>query len=526
MGGGKHEAIAVSGDRTALLGTTKEVEAAGKNAAIKIDLRGKSVFPGFIDSHMHFVEFGLCSRMINLEKADSVEAVIARGKEYIEKNQIRDGWVLGYGWNENRFRTAVMPSKYDLDKISKDLPIMITRVCEHIVAVNSKALEITGADRNTAVRGGIFDKDADGELTGILRENALDWLSERQPERSVSEIKNAIVTAASEVLRSGITSVHTSDLHSCSFDVMYEAYMRLKEAGQLSVRINEQIYLPELSQLEAYLSKGFKPGHGDDFFRLGPMKLLTDGCLGARTAALREDYSDDAGNRGMLTYEQDELDTLVIKAHKSGMQLFIHAIGDEAVRSSLAALEKALEKYPKSRRHIINHFQTGAPDLFERAAKLGIMAAIQPAFVSSDWHMASERLGPARLKFSYAWKSMAEHGLRLLGSSDCPVESFNPFYGIYAAVTRKDPQGKPVDGLTPAEKLTVEQAVKLYTSCGAYGSFEEDRKGILAEGFLADMIVLSDDPFAVREDSLKDIEVLMTIVDGKIRYTTGFPEIR
>lgn len=521
MDGRKYEALAVSDNRITLLGTTEEINAAGKGASTIIDLEGKSVCPGFIDSHMHFVEFGLCSQMINLEEADSIADVIVKSKEYIAQNKIEEGWVLGYGWNENQFNIPKMPTRSDLDKVSRDLPIMITRVCEHIVVVNSKALEVAGVNQKTSVKGGIFDKDEAGELTGVLRENALDWLTDRLPGRSVDEIKAAITTAAYEMLRNGITSVHSSDLHSCSFDVMFEAYTQLKDQGCLPVRINEQLYLPDLPQLEAYLSKGYPPGYGDDFFRLGPMKLLTDGCLGARTAAMRSDYSDDKGNLGMGNYEQNELDALVLKAHREGLQLFLHAIGDGAIDASLSALEKALDAHPKDHRHMINHFQIGAPDLFLRAAKRGILAAIQPAFVSSDWNMAVSRLGAKRLQYSYAWKSMLEQGLRLLGSSDCPVESCNPFYSIYAAVTRKDLNGKPINGFLPAEKLTVQQAMELFTSNGAYGSFEEDRKGLLKEGYLADMIVLSEDPFEVAADSLKDIQVLMTIVDGKVRYMAG-----
>lgn len=525
MDGRVCEAVAVTGNRIELLGTTVEIEAASTEETVRIDLMGKSVFPGFIDSHMHFVEFGLCSRMVNLEEAKSVEDIVKSCRDHLRKNNQTEGWLLGYGWNENRFPSSVMPTKDDLDKVSRDLPIMITRVCEHIISVNSKALEITGATKNTAVKGGVFDKGANGDLNGVIRENALDWFVACLPERSVDEIKDAILTAAHEVLRHGVTSVQTSDLHSCSFDVMYEAYQQLNTAGLLPVRINEQLYLPDLSQLEDYLSRGFPPGCGDDFFRLGPVKLLTDGCLGVRTAALRRDYSDDPGNSGMYIYEQDELNALVMRSHIEGLQLFIHAIGDGAIDSSLKAVENTLKQYPTNHRHIINHFQIGSPDLFEKAARLGILATVQPAFVSSDWGIAESRLGPERLEHSYAWKSMAEHGIRLLGSSDCPVESCNPLYGIYAAVTRKDPEGNPSQGLTPSQKLTVEQAIRMYTTDGAYGSFEEGKKGILAEGYLADMIVLSDDPFMVAEDDLKDIQVLMTIVDGKIRYDKGILDV-
>lgn len=276
-----YEAIAVSGNRIALLGTTEEIEAAGTDDAVKIDLLGKSVFPGFIDSHMHFIEFGLCFRMVNLEEANSVEDVIERCRNHIRKNKQTDGWILGYGWNENRFRTHVMPTKHDLDKITTDLPILLTRVCEHIASVNSKALEMTGADKKTIVKGGFFDRGDDGDLNGVIRENAMDWLTARLPARSIGEIKNAISAAAREVLRYGVTSVHTSDLHSCNFEVMYESYKQLKSEGLLPVRINEQLYLPDLKQLEDYLSRGFPPGDGDDFFRLGPVKLLVDGCWAA-----------------------------------------------------------------------------------------------------------------------------------------------------------------------------------------------------------------------------------------------------
>lgn len=519
MDGSVHEAAAISGNLIARLGTTAEITAHRTGAGISIDLQGKSVFPGFIDSHMHFVEYGLCSRMINLEEADSIESLIEKGRDFICGNKEKEGWVLGYGWNENRFPAPVMPTRHDLDKISKELPIMITRVCEHIICVNSKALELTGTCKATSVKGGVFDLDEDGELSGIIRENALDWFMEKLPARTKDEIKEAICTASEEALRYGITSVHTSDLHSCSFDVMIDAYGELKEEGRLPLRVCEQLYLPDLRQLEAYLAKGFQPRQGDDFFRLGPLKLLTDGCLGVRTAALRRDYSDDPANRGMDIYEQEEFNALVLRAHEAGMQLFIHAIGDAAIENSLNAIESALKKYPAAHRHIVNHFQIGAPDLFEKAASLGVLAAIQPGFVSSDWRMAEGKVGTERLKYSYAWKSLSDYGILLLGSSDCPMESLNPFHGIYAAVTRKDLEGNPPNGLTPPEKLDVRQAIQMYTANGAYGAFEEGRKGVLAEGCLADLVVLSEDPFEVPEDELKNIDVLMTIVDGVIKYS-------
>ena len=422
---------------------------------------------------------------------------------------------------KNNFDLPVMPTKADLDKVSTEHPIMITRVCEHIAVVNSKALEVTGANPETTVKGGSFDKDSNGELTGVIRENTLDWFVNRLPKREVEEIKTAILTGSEQAVRAGLTSLQPSDLHSCSFDVMIEAYRQLKQEEKLPVRINEQLYLPDMGQLEQFLSHGYAPGQGDDLFRLGPLKLLTDGCLGARTAALRDDYSDDAGNRGMYNYEQEELDALVLKAQEAGMQVFLHAIGDGAIDACLSAIEKALKKCPSNHRHVINHFQIAGTDLFERAAKLGVIADIQPAFVSSDWNMAGGKVGAERLESSYAWKTMADSGIRLMGSSDCPVEQCNPFYGIYAAVNRKDLDGNPTGGFLPEQKLTVEQAMALFTTGGAYGSFEEDRKGILAEGYLADMAVLSADPFTIEPEALKNIEVLMTVMDGKIRYTSS-----
>lgn len=522
LDGRQYEAIAVSGNQIAMLGTTKEVEAAGERAEIKIDLKGKCVLPGFNDSHLHLVEFGLSAEMLNLEAASSIDEIINDGKNYIcNKEKQKGDWVLGYGWNEKNFRIPAMPSKEDLDKISTEHPIMITRVCEHIAVVNTKALEVTGADRDTKIKGGSFDKDQNGELTGVIRENTLDWFTDRLPKREVEEIKTAILTAASQVVQFGLTSLQTSDLHSCTFDVMYDAYTQLKEEGRLPVRIYEQLYLPEMDILTQFLERGFDPGQGDDFFRLGPMKLLTDGCLGARTAALREDYSDESGNRGMFTYEQEELDALVLKAHQSGMQVFLHAIGDGAIEACLKSMERALEKYPRAHRHVINHFQIAGTDLFEKASKLGVIADIQPAFICSDWDIAEDKVGPERLKASYAWKSMLESGMRLMGSSDCPVEHCNPFNAIYAAVTRKDLEGKLDKAFMPEQVLTVKQAINLLTINSAYGSFDEKKKGVLAEGYLADMVVVSEDPFTVEKDKLKDIKVLMTIMDGKIRYDSA-----
>jgi len=469
MDGRSFDAVAVSKDRIVKLGSNAEIKTMGGPSTLKIDLKGKSVFPGFNDSHLHLQVQGANRNSADLRTAASIKDIIEMTRRYMIRTDKKSGdWIYGWGWDQNNFMEETFPTRDDLDKISSENPIVLIRTCHHIGAMNSAAIKIVGASNDTFIPGGVLDRDRNGNINGVFRENAIGWVYDRIPGPSVEQIKNDLHAGIEEALSFGVTSLQTSDLHGgIRFDDMIEAYSDLREEGKLKARINAQLYLPDRRLLTEFIKKRFRPFEGDHLFRLGPVKLLLD---------------------GHLSYSQEELNGLVSIAHEHGLQLFLHAIGDAAIQAGIDAIEKAVTESPREHRHRINHVQLTNPGLIGRMAALGIMADIQPVFVSSDWSMA---------------------------------ESLNPMYGVYAAVTRKGRDGLPKNGWMPEERLSVYEALELYTKGGAYATFEEKEKGTLSEGKLADMVILSEDPFEVEPESIKDIEVLTTILGGEIVFCHG-----
>lgn len=517
------EAVAVKDNKIIKVGTTEEILALkGDNSQI-IDLEGKTLVPGFNDSHMHLVNYGYSQTQADLIGVESIEEINRRVSQYIKDKKIEEGtWVRGAGWNQDYFLgDKVFPTKYDLDKISLDHPIVVTRTCGHVAVVNSKALEVLGIKKGIAqVEGGHFDLDENGEPIGIFRENALAIVYNAIPNPGINEIKEMITTAIERMNKCGITSVGTDDfgaLPGKDYNKIIEAYLELKNEGLLNIRVYQQYLIPEIDNLKGFLSKGYKTGWGDENFKIGPLKLLLDGSLGARTAALNEPYTDDLSTSGILTVTQEELDEIVDFAHNNGNQIAIHGIGDKAMYIALESIEKTLNKNPKKdHRHGIVHAQITDEYLLNKFRDLEAIAYIQPIFLDYDWKMVKSRIGEEREKTSYNWKTMVDMGTHIACGSDSPVDSFNVMYGIYEAVTRKDLKGNPEGGWLPEQGLTVEEALYGYTMGGAYASFEEDVKGSIEEGKLADMVVLSDNIFEIDSHKIKDVNVEMTIFNGRI----------
>lgn len=517
------EAVAVKDNKIFKVGTTEEILALrGDNSQI-IDLEGKALVPGFNDSHMHLVNYGYSQTQADLIGVESVEEINRRVSQYIKDKKVEKGtWVRGAGWNQDYFiGDKVFPTKYDLDKISLDHPIVVTRTCGHVAVVNSKALEVLGIKKGTAqVEGGHFDLDENGEPTGIFRENALAIVYNAIPNPGINEIKEMITNAIEQLNKCGITSVGTDDfgaLPGKDYNKIIEAYLELKNEGLLNIRVYQQYLIPEIDNLKGFLNKGYKTGWGDENFKIGPLKLLLDGSLGARTAVLNEPYTDNPSTSGILTATQEELDEIVDFAHNNGNQIAIHGIGDKAMYMAFESIEKTLNKNPKKdHRHGIVHAQITDEYLLNKFKDLEAIAYIQPIFLDYDWKMVKSRIGEEREKTSYNWKTMVDMGTHIACGSDSPVDSFNVMYGIYEAVTRKDLKGNPEGGWLPEQGLTVEEALYGYTMGGAYASFEEDIKGSIEEGKLADMVVLSDNIFEIDPHKIKDVNVEMTIFNGKI----------
>lgn len=517
------EAMFVKDGKFHKLGTDKEISEYLHEADEVIDLDGRAVYPGFIDSHMHLSTLGANLQECNLVGVKSKEELISRVKEYIYENKVQPGaWVIGKGWNEDYFDVKELPSRYDLDKVSTQHKICLTRGCYHMCVVNSLALDSIGINKdNNRIENGVFDLDENGVPTGICRENAMKYVYAHFPAITKDTIKKYIETASKYLLSKGITSAQTDDfmLPGAKWQDIIEAYNELYAEGRLNIRIYEQCLLPTKEQLDEFINKGYKTGKGDEYFKIGPLKILADGNLGTRTAYMSEPYSDDPTTTGIPQYTQEKLDELISFAIKSGMQIAAHSIGDKSTHMIIESIEKLPQALKdKDLRCNIIHFQVSDEVLIDKFKKLGIVANVQPIFLNYDIHMAESRLGHERILRSYNWKTLLNNGIRVALGSDSPVEMPDTVHGIYSAVTRKDLTGYPEGGWYPDEKLTVEEAIRGFTIDAAYASFEENIKGTIEEGKLADMAVLSDDLYQIDPDKIKDVEVLMTFVNGELVY--------
>ncbi|MSU00218.1 amidohydrolase [Tissierella pigra] len=519
------EAMAVEDHIIRAVGSTEEMLKLKKDNTIIYDLEGKTLLPGFNDSHMHLVNYGYSLTQVNLIGISSIEELNKRVSYFIDENKIEEGrWIRGRGWNQDYFTGEKrFPSRYDLDKISATNPIVVTRACGHVVVVNSKALEVLNIGKETEqIEGGQFDLDENGEPTGVFRENAVGLVYDNLPTPTIEEIKDMMRNAIRDMNKAGITSVGTDDFEALpdrNYENILKAYKELKEENKLNIRIYEQCLLSNIDKLQGFIDKGYRTSMGDNLFKIGPLKLLIDGSLGARTAALMKPYSDDPNTVGITTATDKELYNLVDLAHRNNIQVAIHGIGDKAMYMAFSAIEKSLKNSPKeNHRHGIVHCQITDEYLLDKFKELNAIAYIQPIFLDYDWKIVRDRVGEAREKTSYNWKTMVNKGVAITCGSDSPVETFDVMKGIYEAVTRKDLDGNPKDGWLPEQKLTVDEAVYGYTMGGAYASFEEDIKGSLEVDKLADMVLLSEDIFNIDEEDIKNVDIHMTILGGKIVY--------
>lgn len=506
-----YEAIGIKNNIIDFLGTNEEGKSIEKDYDQVIDLNNKLVIPGFNDSHMHLLNYGYTLEKMDLTKYTSIEDMINGAKAFLE-DKPSEFWLLGRGWNQDKFKEHRFVTREDLDKISEEVPIIFTRTCGHIAVCNSMALTYLNLKELRE------NPNVNLEL-GIFKEAASNILYAAIPSPTVAEIKKMITNTCKELLSYGITSVQSDDFDAMpdkNYENIIKAYKELLDEGKLKVRIYEQCLFPNMKIFQEFIDKGYKTGEGNNFFKIGPLKLLLDGALGGRTALLREPYSDDSSTCGIGVYTQEELDKYVKLAQDNNFQIAAHAIGDKAMDLYLNSLEKLgqhLEKY----RHGIVHCQITTMDILERMKRLGVMAYIQPIFLDYDMHIVKERVGE-RAKESYIFKTMRNLGIKVSGGSDAPVVHFNPFENIYSAVCRKDLQGYPEGGYMPEEKMSVKDALKMFTIDSAYCSFEENIKGTLEIGKLADLVVLSEDIFNVKEDKIKDIEAILTMVNGEIVY--------
>lgn len=504
------EAVAIEGNRILAVGKDGDLKNLAKDRGWEVvDLGGRAVLPGLIDSHIHFLGYATGLTEVSLEGVESLEQaleIIAAKVKDTEAGQ----WITGRGWDQNRW--GGFPTKQHLDSVAALNPVALRRKDGHLLWVNSLALAAMGIDRNTPdPPGGEITRDEQGEPTGILKENATHLLEGTIPEDK-PEIRERALRRATEIAQSrGLTGIQDMEGGEAFSD-----FQHLLQQGELGLRV--YMCLPSRS-LEDAVEVGVRTGFGNEYLRLGHLKIFADGTLGSQTADMLEPFAGQPNNRGIEVTSQPELERLVEKATQNGMACAIHAIGDRAVRRALDAIAKA-NAWQQGLRPRIEHVQLIHPQDIPRFAELGVIASMQPIHASSDMLIADKYWG-SRAGWSYAWKTLLQAGVRLAFGSDSPVEDLNPLVGIHAAVTRQQADGTPSGGWYPEQQLSVEQAVYGYTMGAAYASGEENIKGSLTPGKLADLVVLSQDIFQIPPADILNTRVTMTIFDGRVVYTAA-----
>jgi predicted amidohydrolase YtcJ len=466
-----------------------------------IDLKGKTVLPGFTDSHIHLLNYGMMLRNVKLYDARSIEDVRKAVSKGVGKSPT--DWILGRGWDQEKLREHRYLEKTDLDDTVPN-PVFLRRVCGHIAIANSAALKIAGINSETKdpEAGEIVRDSLSGEPTGLLKENAI-GLVERKILHDDKTVEAALVTASHKLLRMGLTSLHCIINNAQELRVL----RRLSDEG----KVKQSIYaIIPLDSFDEAVRAGISTERKNGSFRVGGVKIFMDGSLGARTAALTEPYSDDPANIGMLTFSEEQLNDLVVRAEEACFQLCMHAIGDRALATILKALEtKSRASARKRLRHRVEHSSISPPTLVARMQKLGLVGSVQPRFIYSDsW--ALERLGQRRVQYLYPFRSMLRNGIPLAAGSDGPVEDPNPLEGVWSAVARP--------GLSAEESLTVGESLAAYTTGAAFASHSESSSGTIEPGRKADFVVLDHDPNEVQIEELRTVRVVQTFIDGELVY--------
>ena len=495
----RFEALAVWKGRVTDIGSSQEILKLRSRAATTINLHGKVAFPGFCDSHIHLLSYGMLLRTLDLSKTKSIEEMkqqIARRASFLKPEE----WVLGRGWDDEKLREHRYPERRDLDGVASN-PVFLKRVCGHMAVANSKALSLSGMGRYTPEpEGGVILRDSRGDPNGVLKERALDLVEMAVPQ-SLKETKKSLVLAARRLARLGLTSFHciVSDANEL------KALQELKREREIPQSIYAIVPVKLLDQL---VSLGLSTQKGEEAFRIGGLKLYLDGSLGARTAALTSAYNDSPASSGMITMSRQELERVAKTAREGGFQLCIHAIGDRAVELAIQIIEEVFGSLKcRKFRHRIEHASLVSGKSILKMGKLGIIASVQPRFIYSDsW--AEERLGASRMRSLYPFASMTQEGILLTAGSDCPVEDPNPFEGVWSATARPGLEGK--------ERLTVSQALAAYTTSASFASFCEESRGALVPGNMADIVVLDRDPFECSPEALRRTRVIKTIISGSV----------
>jgi predicted amidohydrolase YtcJ len=523
------EAVWVKDGRIEAAGSADEVRRKGAGVP-RVDLGGAFVCPGLVDAHAHVLGFGFAQEEIDLVGTASLEETLARVSERVAqwRGEEREGWIRGRGWDQNDWSETVFPTRQDLDAICPDFPLALTRIDGHALWVNSRALELAGVTADTPdPSGGRIHRDASGAPTGILVDTAELLVESVIPEEDGALRAHAVRSAVKILARAGLTGIH--DMGMSADELM--VYRELAREGEIGIRLYASISATE-PQLAEVLGRGPDPAWRGRF-RLGMVKFYVDGALGSRGAALLEPYSDDPGNRGLLILDEDRLYRGMQQALRAGFQCAVHAIGDRANRAVLdvwQALQgeglaaRPAQPAPLSGLGVrpphlpavrIEHAQIVHPRDLARFAELGVVASMQPTHCTSDMPWAPERLGEDRLAGAYAWRSLGSKGVVLAAGSDFPVESHDPRYGLYAAVTRRGVDGRPAEGWSPSERLGREEALIAFTAAPAWVSGDLHQLGTITPGKLADLTIFDRNLVTCDPEAILRARCLATLVEGE-----------
>ena len=501
------EAIAWRGDRILAVGDAAHVRALAGPATRVIDLHGRSATPGLVDAHCHLYGLGGDLENVSLRELASEAAAVQKMAD-AAKSRPAGQWLIGRGWDQNRWPGQQFPTKKSLDAAVSDRPVVLTRIDGHAIWVNSVALREAGITKATPdPDGGKIVRDAAGEPTGVLIDNAEGLVFRKQPEATAELREQRIRAAAKVAIEAGLTGVHDMGIEESTA----AAYRKLAGAHQLPLRV--YAYMTAASSVERYATP---PEPATGRFVMRGVKMYADGALGSRGARLYEPYSDDPKNQGLWRTTPEQMKKAVDAAVAGGWGVAIHAIGDAGVGAVIDAFAAAEAAHPGDHRLRIEHTQVIALKDVPRMAAAHAIASMQPTHATSDMPWAEARLGPVRVKGAYAWRALADQHIPIAGGSDFPVEQVSPLLGLYAAVTRQDAKGAPPGGWYPDQRMTLDEAVAAFTKGAAYAEFAEDTRGVLAVGRRPDVTVFSGK--LAPDKSLLELRIDYTIVDGEVVY--------
>ena len=510
------EAVAVRGSRIAAVGTSDDVLRLKGASTRVIDAGGAAVIPGLHDAHAHFARLGESLRTLQLRGTLSWEQIVSMVRTKAAAAPAGE-WILGRSWDQNDWSEKEFPTHDLLSAAAPRHPVYLTRVDGHAAVANQAALDAAGITRGTPdPDGGRIIRDASGAPSGTLVDRAMDLVARAIPPASASELEERILLADAEALRLGLTMVHDAGTSAAELD----AYRRLIDAGRLRTRIYVMLGGPAAA-LRTHFDRGPLIGHADHQLTVRAIKIVADGALGSRGAALLEPYADEPGNTGLLTTPPEEIYARTLAAARAGFQVGVHAIGDRANRLVMDVFERVQREVPVARSLRMRNEHAQILDAAEipRFARLGVIASMQPTHATSDMPWVAARIGQARAnEGAYVWQALLRNGATIASGSDFPVEEPNPMLGLYAAITRQDPSGQPPAGWTPDQRMTREQALRSFTADAAYAAHLEHELGSIAVGKLADLLILSKDVMRVPPREILTATVRTSVVGGRVVY--------